>query len=165
MDPKDHETIVGLLNEVKEDIRDLKRADGFYQSNTTVLSGIVDRLAKNESIRDQRIAELERRSMNGAFGVTPSDSNQMVHIPHAPRSPSFTNEVNEVVSSSIQAASMMQMPVLETIANVAQSMHQSQTKGARRETISIISQVTTGVILAMAILAYIAFSTGGGHHQ
>lgn len=165
MDSKDHAELIGLIQEIKEDIRDLKRADSFYQTNVGMMTTIVDRLAKNEAVRDQRIAELERIAMAGGFSSGGQPSGTMVHIPHAPRSPSFTNEVNEVVSSSIQAAAMAQMPVLETIATAASAMHQSQKKGERRETISIISQITTGIVIAMAILAYIAFSTGGGHHQ
>jgi hypothetical protein len=126
---------IEALGALPAQLGDIRRTVGLIVSNEEMFHKEVMRLVEDH---EKRIMALESRGDR---------------VPHAPRSPSFTNEINQTVSNSIRAATEMQAPILETMAKNQTSL---QSLAGR----SVLSQIVTGLVLALAIVAFVVY----GHH-
>lgn len=145
-DSQQLQRIIDTLDAITDDVREVKRSNEYIQANGALISEALTRVSKVQADHEERLSKLEIAEREREAGV--------IQIPHAPRTASFTSEVGEIVGNSIRAAATAQAPVLESISNASLTQ-------ARMQKYSILSQVTTGVLLALAILAFIIF---GGHH-
>jgi hypothetical protein len=117
------------LDEIQSEQGDIKRIVNLIAANNELFQKEIVRMVEDH---EKRITALES---HGA------------RLPHAPRSPSFTNEISETVGTSIRAAATMQLPILEALEKSAK----------QRDRQSVLSQIVTGVVIALVIVAWLLF--------